>query len=805
MKQTAILKNYLKIAARNLVNYKAYSFINVSGLATGMACSFLILLFVKDEINYDRHHKNASRIYRLVTTNINSPELGYTLTPTEIAGGIIKESPSLLTGTRIHPAGGLVCYRGRCFNEDRFFFADSTVFAVFTFEFIAGNPQTALLQPHSVVITEEMARKYFGAEESIGKVITFDDSLFLEITGIIKNIPHNTHLKFDFLASLANIEKSTYSVLTYLLFKNSAWCDEFEKNLPKLFKKYSPGFNFGDFWRPALQPLTNVHFHSHLEWEIEPNSQIVYIYIFSVVAVFVLLLACINFVNLATARSTQRAKEVGVRKVVGASRKQLATQFIGESILLSLIALGFAMVLVECALPFFNDLVDKALVLRYNEDLLLLIGIAILVGFVAGSYPAFFLTRFQPAQVLKGKFHLGRAGYALRKGLVVAQFTISIVLIIATAVIFNQLEFVRTKNLGITEDAVVITVIRDKEAQRRYQTFKNSIIPHPNVLKAAASSTVPGRTLETSLPKMLYILPGEEDTQTPDKDMVNTVWVDEDFLETFEIDLVAGRTFSKNFSTDVAGGFILNEAAAKKFGWKSPQEAIAKEVKYWQRGYKSAQIIGIVKDFNYISLHSNIDPLIIRLLDPQNPLYPVFVHAPGVLSIRVGPNNISDTIERIAKKWKEIDSNHPFEYFFLDENLDKLYQADQRLGQIFGYFSVLAIFIACLGMFGLASFTAEQRTKEIGMRKVLGASVSQIILLVSKDFTKPVTAAFIVAVPIAYLVMNRWLQDFAYRIDISVWTFILVGLLALLIALVTVSYHSIKTAFTNPVNVLRYE
>jgi len=607
------------------------------------------------------------------------------------------------------------------------------------------------------------------------------------------------------LASLATVEKSTYAIFTYALLDKNTFPFEAEKKLPAIFKKYSASYGLSEGLRHHLQPLKDIHFHSHLEGEMEPNGEVVYIYIFSTVAALALLLACINFVNLTTALSAQRAKEVGMRKVIGASRKQLVAQFIGESMLVSLIALGFAVILVEYALPFFNELAGKALVLHYNDNLLLLILMAVVVGLIAGSYPALFLAHFQPAPILKGRFYLGRAGYVLRKGLVITQFTISIVLIIATAVVFKQLEFIRNNNLGITEDAVVVTVIRDKEAQARSHTLKSSVMQHSKVLKAAASSTVPGRALETFLPRMLYVLPGAADRQATAQDMVNTIVVDEDFWETFEIDIVAGRNFSRNFPTDVAGGFILNEAAAKKFAWKSPQEAIGKEIRHWQRGYKPAQVVGVVKDFNYNSLHSNIEPLVIRLLDPQNSVYPAYVHAPGVMSIRIKSDHISDTIDFIAGKWKALDSNQPFEYFFLDDNLEKLYQADQRLGRIFGSFSALAIFIACLGMFGLASFAAEQRTKEIGMRKVLGASVPQILLLISKDFTQLVVVAFVVAAPVGYLVMNRWLQNFAYRIEMSVWTFAGVGLLALVIAIVTVSYHSIKTAFTNPVNVLRYE
>ncbi|MDZ7368767.1 MAG: ABC transporter permease [candidate division KSB1 bacterium] len=797
------MKNYLRIACRGLLKHKSYTAINVFGLTAGMAVSFLILFFVRDELSYDRYHRNAEQVYRLLTLSPSGG--GSALQWTKESGRVIGDLPGAISGTRIVPSGGVVHYRNKRFNEDRFFFADSTIFEVFTFPLVMGNPKTALAKPNSVVITQEMAEKYFAAEDPIGKVLTLEDTLYFQVTGVLAHIPHNSHFKFDFLGSLMTVEKSVWSGLTYILLDKNTSPLEAEKRITDLFKKYDPRYTFDDGSRLHLQPLTQIHFNSHFEGEIEPNGEMRYIYIFSVVAIFVLLLACINFINLTTARSAQRAKEVGMRKVVGASRKQLIGQFIGESIILSLIALCFALVLVEFVLPTFNALVDKKLVLEYNDSLLLLLGIALFVGVVAGSYPAFFLSSFQPAQVLKGKFNSGLAGYAIRKGLVVAQFTISIILAIGTIVVYNQLEFIQKQRLGFNKEQVVVVVIREREVQRRYRTFRNTVLEHQNVLSAAASSSVPGRVGIKNVPQMLYKLPGKED-----QNFVNTYFVDEAFLKTLEIGLVAGRNFSEAFPTDVTEAVLLNETAVQKFGWASAVAAVGQELEYWhrgdkERGFKKAMVIGVTKNFNYASLHSNIEPLILRLLNPQNHTFLNLPALRGVVTIRIGPNNVPDTMEYIASKWREFDPAHPFEYFFLDDSLNKLYQAEQRLAKIFSYFSALAIIIASLGMFGLATFTAVQRTKEIGMRKVLGASVLQIMLLLSKDFAKLVAAAFLIAVPVAYFMMYRWLQKFAYHVEISILTFFQIGLMALIIVLLTVSYHSIKIALTNPVNALRYE
>jgi len=717
--------SYFKIAYRNLLKRKLFSFINLVGLSAGGASSFLVFLFIQDELRYDRYHEKAEQIYRLVTINTKSPEFGNTLTLIEDAGRLIVDLPGVIAGTRILPTNRLVCYRDRdkCFNEDRFCFADSTIFEIFTFPFIVGNPQTALTRPQTVVISKEIARKYFSNTNPVGEVFMVDDSLHFEVTGVFDDIPSNSHLKFDFLASISTILDPREAVLTYLLLEKNVSPKESEERVINLLKSYGPNYSFDAEIRPAFQSLKDIHFYSHLQGEVEPNGNIIYIYIFSLVAFLVLLVACINFINLSTTQAIQRAKEVGMRKVIGASRGQLLAQFFGEAIFSSFLAFSLAGVIVESVLPEFNALVNKNIERGRLENFLILFGIAIGVGIFSGSYPAIFLSRFQPTEVLKGRFIKVGGVYIFRKALVVAQFIISIILIVGTIVAYDQLRFVQNKKLGFNQEEVLVIIIRDKEVQRRYQIFKNDLLRYPHVRGVSASSTIPGRTGEKYLSHMLYRAPGQEEQL-----FVGTYIVDHDFLETYGIELAAGQNLSRAFFNDVEGVCILNEAAVKKFGWQSPDAAIDREIEYWHRknnarGFKKSRVIGITKDFHFASLHSTIEPLIIRFLNPQDPVYPMMVHYSRTLSIRIRPEKIFETMTFIAAKWKEIDPNHPFEFFFLAESLDKLYQAEQRFARIFSYFSFLAILIASLGMFGLAAFAAIQRTKEIGIRKVLGASI----------------------------------------------------------------------------------
>ena len=804
-----MFKSYLKITFRKIVKHKGYTCINVVGLGIGLASSFLIALFVKDELTYDRYHEQSDRIYRLVSSSPLSPQGGAALIVSEHAAHVLRDLSNLggiIVGTRIKPSKGLVRYQGKRFNEERFFFADPNVFNVFTFPLRIGDPGTALAKPNTLVITGDMAEKYFGDENPVGKVLTLDDSLDFEVTGILKDIPGNSHFSFDFLASFARIEKSAYSSHAYLLLDANTSPAEIEQRLPALFKKHGD-YPFREGFGFHLQPLTEIHLHSHLEWEIEPNGEIGYIYIFSIIAVLLLLIACINFINLATARFTEHAREVGMRKVIGARQSGLVIRFLAESLILSMAALAIGLTLVECILPFFNPLLGKALAIRFDADLLMLVGVFASLGVIAGLYPAVLLSRFHPVQALKGEYSSGYSGRTLTKSLVVFQFAVTVVLMIGTLVVHGQLDYVRQRHLGFNKEQVVVLSIRDKNAQRQYHAFKNELLQHADVINAAASSTVPGRVGEAYLPQWLYSLPGAKDEVLKGKQL-NTLFADADFLETMEIELAAGRNFSAQpggGATDAAGALILNEAAVAKYGWNSPVEAVGRVVRYWQRGFKDAVVIGVVKDFNYASLHRQVEPLIIRRLNPNDPVYPLHFSGPGVIAARIRPSNIPATMAFLQSKWHQFNPNYPFEYFFLDENFNKLYRADRKLGQIFGIFAALAIFIAALGLLGLATFAAERRTKEIGIRKVLGATVTSVVALLSKDFVKLVLLANLVAWPVAYFAMNKWLQDFAYRTTIDWQLFALAGGLVLLIALLTVSAQALKAAPANPVEALRYE
>ena len=789
-----MFKNYLTIAIRNLVRHKGYSLINIAGLAIGMACCLLIVLYVQYEFSYDRYHENVEQIYRVVD------ESG-AQTPGLMAPALLDDFPPIIHATRIkHFEKALISYGNKRFYEDRVFFADPSVFEVFTFPLIKGNSKTALQAPYSMVITQEMAGKYFGEDDPIGKTITYDNKHDFTITGVLENVPQNSHFKFDFLVSFATasdvfpnagLDKWNYwsATHTYVLLPKDYPPTELEQQFPDFVIKY-----LGKGWvesfqtRLHLQPLKQIHLHSNLWGEIEPNSDIKYIYLFSAIAFSILLIACINYMNLSTARYANRAREVGMRKVLGANRIQLIKQFMGESILMAFIALLLAAALMELFLPAFCSLIDRELVVNYLDNWLLLpdiIGIAMFVGIVSGSYPAFYLSAFQPLAVLRKTLQTGLARSRLRRALVVLQFVISVVLIIATIIIYGQLNYIRNRKLGFNKEQVVVLPIRDNHVRQKTESVKNELRQNPNIISATASSYIPGG--------MKWITSFSWEGQRDDED--NTMGfscIDHDFIQTFEIELVAGRDFSRDFVTDAKQAFIINEAAVKKTGWNSP---IGKRVTRFYPEFVQGSVIGVIKDFHLESLYKTIKPLVL-LIDPEGFQY---------LSVRIRPNDIPGTLDFIKKKWTEFSPNRPFEYFFLDNYFDKLYKAEEKLGQIFGYFTFLAIFIACLGLFGLASFATEQRTKEIGIRKVLGASIVGIVLLLSKDFTKLVIVSNLIAWPIAYYAMNRWLQDFAYRINIGVGTFLLAGAIALIIALLTVGFQAVKAALANPVEALRYE
>ena len=801
-----MFKSYLKTTLRNIKKHVGYSLINIMGLATGMACCILILLFVFDELSYDKFHENQNRIYRITRQWLNddgvvSLHLGQVAPP--IGPLLENDFPEIIHAVRIIGAGGLLVGRNaNFFEEPRFFFAEENYFNVFTYEMIAGDPATALRDPMTVVISQEMAQKYFGSENPLGQSITVKADpvkVDMTVTGIIKNMPHNSHFHADILGSFKTYEAvageyemrnwSSNNYNTYLLLEENYDISRLKSQLdPFIDRHMSEGRSKET--KLQLQKLTDIHLYSHLDSEIEANSDITYVYIFSIIALFVLLIACINFMNLATARSSGRAKEVGLRKVVGAQRSQLIRQFLGESILTAVLSLLIAITLVILVLPEFNKFVGRSLSFNLMSNLFLvflLFLFAISVGILSGIYPALFLSAFKPVRVLKGKLDIGKKGFSFRTVLVVFQFTISIVLIICVSVVSSQLSYMQTRNLGFDKEHVVVlpsspTIVKNLDS------FKSRLLLNPSILSVSAAKRVPsGRLLDSS---GASVLSGE--TSQPINFRIALLRVDHDYIPTFKMEMVAGRNFSREIRTDSTKAFVLNETAAQRIGWKTPEEAIDQGFKY---GGRSGQIVGVVKDFHFESLHQEISPIVILLSSTSL----------SQISIRINSSNIPQTMSFLQGIWSEMRPEYPFSYYFIDENFDQLYRSEENLSRIFSYFAFLSIFIGCLGLFGLASYTAERRTKEIAVRKVLGASTRGLVVLLSKEFTKWVLLANVIAWPIGYLAMSRWLQAFAYRSGIAIGAFFLAGGLAWAIAFLTVSYQTIRASLADPVSSLKYE
>ncbi|NUO81164.1 ABC transporter permease, partial [candidate division KSB1 bacterium] len=653
--------------------------------------------------------------------------------------------------------------------------------------------KTALVAPNAMVVTRDFAKKYFGEEEALGQTLKFDNQNEYLITGVLANVPANSHFTFDFLVSMAtyaNPRRDNWEWLqfyTYLLLEEKASPQAVAEKFPQLLRAHVEETIAANY-SPYLQPLTDIHLRSQLFREMQPNSDLAYLYLFSAVAGFILLIACINFMNLTTARATTRAKEVGVRKATGADRVHLVKQFLGEAVLTSLAALLLAVMLMEFLLPVFNRLAGRRLALNYFSEVqftLSLLGIALLVGLLAGSYPALVLSNFKPAHALKGKLQRA-SGAALRKGLVAFQFAISAFLMIATGIVYHQLEYMQNKKLGFNAEQLLTIPIRDEAVRAKYETVKHELAQHPNVVSVAASSNLPGGG-DWGIP---YVPEGFPHDQIPP---MRVLAVDHDFITTFGMELSAGRTFSKEHPTDVTSAYLINAEAAQQLGWDDP---IGKKIAMPNIQREPGPVVGVVKDFHLRSLHEKIGPILFFIPPPD--WFAVF-------SVRIRPQNVSETLAFLERKFVELDPAHPFEAAFFEERFAQLHQAEQRLGELLRYVAMLAIGVACLGLFGLAAFTAEQRTKEIGVRKVLGASVRSIFMLLSQDFTKLVLAGFVVAVPPAYFVMNLWLQGFAYRITPSFGVFGMVGVLTLAIAWFTVSYQALKAAAANPVAALRNE
>ncbi len=773
-----MIKNYLKIAFRVIKKHKGYSFINIAGLAVGMACCVLILLWVQDELSYDTFHQNYREIYRTV---LNVEDQWYSSSPWALAPILESEYPEVIAATRYRYNTLLVTYGDRSFNE-QVAFVDPDFFEIFTFLIIQGDSTNPFPTLYSAVITERTAAKYFGREDPIGKALTINDRFKFSVTGIIENVPSNSSLELDIIAPVKIFGEETLNSWalesgSFLLLQKNASPDALGEKIAGITMERDKRTDMTV--TTYIRPLSRMHLHS-----LGGGGNIIYIYIFSTIAIFVLLIACINFMNLATARGSTRAKEVGMRKVVGAQRNHVIKQFFGESLLLSFIALIFAIGLVLLFLPGFNNLAQKSLRLDLGGNLPILfglIGITLFTGMISGSYPAFFLSAFHPVKVIKGSYSGKSAKPLLRKSLVVIQFTIAIVLIIGTLVMVRQLDYIRNKELGFNRQQV-ISLPMNPGLREAYESFKNELLQHSAVVSVTSATSRP--TQVGNINPVYWEGRGPEQYET-----MNFIACDYDYIKTFEMEIVQGRDFSRDFPTDLQN-YIVNEEAVKFMGLKDP---VGKLFSIWQN---KGQIIGVVKNFHSRSLHNEIVPVCITLNQEWGPNY-VFV--------RLKPANISQALNEVEEIWKKSSPHFPFAYQFLDEVFEEQYRTDQRTGAIFKYFAILAVFISCLGILGLAAFTAEQRTKEIGIRKILGASVSGIVSLVSREFIILLALANAIAWPAAYFLSRRLLDSYAYRTGITVWIFVTAGALALAVALFTVSFQALKAARTDPAKALRYE
>ncbi len=785
-----MIKNYLKVALRNIMRHRGYSFINISGLAIGMACCILILFWIQDELSFDRFHENSREIYR-VTQDINFADhsTSWAITQGPLGPSLEAEFPEITDSVRITFRSFRMAFDNNVFDET-VAMADGSLLRVFTFPLLRGNPETVLSDPHSIVLSEEMAYKYFGSEDPVDKVIRADNQFDFKVTGILKKVPRNSHLRFEAVIPFVFARELNYSVdrwdnssfSTYIRVQEGVSAQDV---LTKISRFLDDKPTIEKDAALNLQPLARIHLHSRYDFD-SAHGDITYVTIFSLVAFFILLIACINFMNLTTARSSNRAREVGMRKVAGAYRSDLVKQFFGESLILVSIALVLALLLVLLLLPLFNNLAAKemtAALLTESWIWLGLLAITMGTGLMAGSYPAAFLSAFQPVRVLKGTLGSGARSSAFRKLLVVFQFSLTILLLICTLVVYTQLDFMRHKKLGYDKEHLLYFGMRG-QMQEKYAAVKQELLGNPGVLAVGAGSNVP--TYGYFFSNSLWSWDGKD----PEEEvLMRAAGADVDFLETLGMEIVAGRSFSQDFSTDEASALIVNEAAVKAMRMADP---VGQRLS--QPG-NPGTIVGVVKDYHFRSLRQKIDPLIL-------------IHYPEgnrFVFIRLKGEQMPRTIAYIESVWNKFAPGFDFRYRFLDEALDELYRAEQQTGTLFRYFSALAILISCLGLFGLASYLAEQRTKEIGIRKVLGATIANLVLLLSRDFTKWVLVSNLVAWPIAYFAMRQWLQSYAYRIDLPWWAFAVSGFSALAIAMITVSFQSIKAAVADPVDSLKYE
>ncbi|MBS1977158.1 MAG: ABC transporter permease [Bacteroidetes bacterium] len=809
-----MIKNYFTVALRILVRQKGYSVINLFGLTLGISCSLLILLYIADELSYDRFHPDAARIYRSsFHGRIQDRDFDAADTGVPMAEALQREVPAVESTLRLTKWGTQpVRFEEKSFTEKHFLLADSNFFEFFSFRLIIGNANQVLKGPNKLVITERAAKKYFGYKGQgdltpIGKMLVLGSrgEMTVEITGIAADPPHNSQIQFDMILSLASwdvIKQAIWlnsSVQTYFKLRPGASIESVQNQYPKFIEKYCApeiqqflNISLNDFQQQGgrirfdSMPLTDIHLHSKLMGEIEPVGSIQYIYLFSAIAILIILLACINFMNLSTARSANRAKEVGIRKAIGALRGWLVRQFMMESFLYTVLAVSFALLLVMLVLTPFNELTGKELtasMLSRPWFISALIGFTIMVGLVAGSYPAFYLTSFRPAEVLKGKMRAGLRSSGIRNTLVVFQFFISIGLIISTLMVYRQLKFVQEKNLGFEKEHVM-NLLHTMRLDKSGKAFKNELLTHPEIISATYSNRLPPNIDWNST----FTVP-----ETNQPHLLSIYIMDEDHLKTMGFQMIKGRFFSADHPSD-SNAYIVNETAARQMGYDTYEGKKLNSL-FNSSTPVTIECIGIIKDFNFADLHSPIGPLII--LPGKQPNWE--------MAIRLTPGDEAKKLKLVESVWKKYAPDAPFEYSFLDDNYNARFHAEQQMGQIFIVFTSLAIAIACLGLFGLATFTAEQRAKEIGIRKVMGADVPQIVTLLSKDFAILISISLILAVPVTWYGMEKWLQGYAYRVSFDVSIVLVAGGIALLIAMLTISYQSLRAALSNPVQSLKSE
>lgn len=797
----------LKITLRNLKKHKGISLINIAGLTIGFIGFILIALFVQDELSYDRHHEKAGQIYRVnVRAVANNTEFYSATSCTPMAQALITEFPEVEASTRVHRFGiPVIRYQDKVFSEEHFFFADPSFFDIFTVPFLKGDLKTALTEPNSVVLTRSTAERYFGTEDPVGKTLNADRRRDYLVTGVVEDVPRTSHFRYDFLGTMNTFEYSrnqnwiSNNDYTYFVLREGVSPQEFEEKMQSLVQKYvypqvkgalgvtpEEFITGGGFFAYYIQSLTDIHLRSHLQHEIEANSDISYIYIFSVIAFAILIISCINFINLSTAQSATRGREVGIRKTVGSTANELKGQFIFEAVFLSTLAVVLSLPIIELLLPAFNNLTGKNLHIPYLSNPLtlpILLGIALAVGLLAGVYPAFYLSSFHPVAVLKGESSGKGKKSWMRNALVVFQFTVSIVLIIATFVVYRQLRYIQNRNLGFNRDQVVI-IHKVDDLGRQFGAFKQELRSIPAISSAANTSDLMGASFGDNL-----FVPAS--CPQDQKQLIWRMWADPDFLATYKVELSEGNFFPVQ-AQDERRVVVLNEAAVKILGLENPVGQLLIDMQG-----ESHTVIGVVKDFHFESLHHPIKPFVIQ---------PLGLDGGGrYLSVRMATADFQKTLSLIEQTWKKYAGNQAFEYELFDEHFARVYLSEQKTGQIFFIFSLLAVSIACLGLFGLTAFITEQRTKEIGIRKVLGASAPQVLLLLTRQFALLVLIANLIAWPLAYWITRNWLQDFAYRTTLTAWLFVLSAGLALLVALLTVSFQSIRAALANPVDSLRYE